>query len=291
MVRAVLAPKSIEAQFIKRVRQRNDKGVVQQVLTQRRHSSTVRVCLCEDGRPGVGSCARSVKDGLRQLYEFWRVDLEVEVRVFSFMGDTTAMKELLMNGDLFYFAGVFKVPQGLNDAMRDGPLLHLLRERIQYNQCAFFGVCGGAMMAGENNHYGLPGLDIFDGITVQYDANVGAKEVTVATNAEANIIQMTTGCAIAFIMDATLVRGTSFTCIKNQSSWWQFAEQNTQEVQMIIDKKMNEWNPYYDEEGTLWWFNLRGYLSIRGQMYICSHGSPYARKVQRVPSHNDVHHV
>ena len=59
------------------------------------------------------------------------------------------MKELLMDADLFYFAGFvgIRAPPGLNDAMRNGHLLHLLRERVQYNCMGFAGVCGGAMLA------------------------------------------------------------------------------------------------------------------------------------------------
>ena len=281
MVRAVLAPKSIEKQFINRVSEGNDNGLVQIVLTHRRHSSTVRVCLCEDGRLGFRSCAPSVKDGIRALFSLWGVHLRVEVLNWSFMGVTTEMTQRLMSANIFYFAGLHQVPQGLNDAMRNGPLLHLLRERIQYNQCAFFGVCGGAKMAGKNNEYGLPGLDIFDGITVLYDANVRAREVQLATNAEAKIIQLTTGCALAFIMDATYSMGTSFTCLKNHAGWEDFAEQNTQEVQRIIALKMDEWKPYYDEDGT-WYFNLRGYMWILGEMWYCSRGSPY---LSRVPLH------
>ena len=58
-------------------------------------------------------------------------------------------------------------------------LVTLLQERIQYNHCAFFGVCGGAMMSGATNCYGLPGLDLFDGLTVKYDCNVSASAVSV----------------------------------------------------------------------------------------------------------------
>ena len=201
-----------------------------------------------------------MKKGIKELYSLWGVDLEVQIWHWSFMEETTEMIDRLMNADLFYFAGVHKIPQGLNHAMRNGPLLHLLLERIQYNQCAFFGVCGGAMMAGKNNPYGLPGLDIFDGITVQYDMNVGASiDYLVATNAEAQIMQMTTGCALAFVMDAKVLRGTSFACIKNHAGWWPVAQRNTREVQSIIDMKKNDWTSYHDEDGQ-WWFNLQGII-------------------------------
>ena len=59
MVRAVLAPKSIEDQFIKRVRDGNDHCLVDQVMVPTR-GPAMRACLCEDGRPGIVSCASPV---------------------------------------------------------------------------------------------------------------------------------------------------------------------------------------------------------------------------------------
>ena len=47
------------------------------------------------------------------------------------------MSDLLMDADLFYFAGGFygkqKIPADLDDAMRNGHLPHLLRDRVQHN--------------------------------------------------------------------------------------------------------------------------------------------------------------
>ena len=116
------------------------------------------------------------------------------------------MKELLMDADLFYFAGFLgiRAPPGLDDAMRNGPVLHLLRERVEYNYMGFVGVCGGAMLAGNVNCFGLPGLDLLNGIKVQYESNVAAAQVTVETNTERQIVQMTSGCALAFVMEETM---------------------------------------------------------------------------------------
>ena len=272
MVRAILAPKSLEEQFIKRVQSGHDQGLVKQVLTQMR-GSTFRVCLCEDGRPGMPSCASSVGRGLRSLYDSWGLAREVEVHTFSFMGDLATMTHLLTRADLFYFAGVHieVTAPSLNHAMRNRPLLHLLRECIQYNQCAFFGVCGGAALAGYRNDYDLPGLDIFDGLIVQYDANVSPGHVTVATNEEQGILQMTTGCALVFIMDEMQTIGISFPTIKNHTRWLHFAKLNSHQVQRIVDMKTIEWKGY-SYYGEPWWFNLRGYIWTGSDMYICRRG-------------------
>ena len=66
--------------------------------------------------------------------------------------DPAAMAELLMYADLFYFAGVHCVPPTLNGAMKAKSLVNLLRERIQYNQCGYFGASTGAIMAGATSH-------------------------------------------------------------------------------------------------------------------------------------------
>jgi hypothetical protein len=79
----------------------------------------------------------------------------------------------------------------------------------------FVWVCGGAMLAGNGNNLGLPGLDHLNGIHVQYESNVAAAQVTVETNAERQIVQMTSGCAVAFVMDEAMQMGIGFTCTKN----------------------------------------------------------------------------
>ena len=170
------------------------------------------------------------------------------------------MSELLRRADLFYFAGVFTVPPTLKYAMLNGPLFNLLRERVQYGQCSFFGVCGGALLSGQQNSYDLPGLDIFDGLSVRYDANVSANQVTVHSNVDTGVLHMTTGCAIVFIMEhAGQNSAISFATIQNHTQWWRFAAENTRRLQRIIDAKMTDWKPYSnnDEE---WCFNLRGYI-------------------------------
>ena len=276
MVRAILAPKSPEAQFIKRVQQGNDRGLVRAVLAPHiGHNSVVNVCLCEDGRRGVQSCWQSVQEGLQNLYALWGMTVRCEISHFSFLDtdrDPDAMADVLNRADVFFFAGVHSVHPELKDAMLKpaGPtrqsLVTLLRERIQYNHCAFFGVCGGAMMSGATNYYGLPGLDLFDGLTVKYDSNVSAHAVSVDTSYEARLLQMTTGCALALVLTKEDVSGISFTTVKNQAQWWNFAESNTTEVQRLVQRKCEDWETY-EYNGDWWYFNLRGFIFFENRMY------------------------
>ena len=80
------------------------------------------------------------------------------------MGETAGA---LKAADILYFAGVH-VPlhPALGRFMSTGFLVALLRQRIQYNWCAYFGVCGGAAMAGAANPYNLPPSDFCDGAIV-----------------------------------------------------------------------------------------------------------------------------
>ena len=131
------------------------------------------------------------------------------------------MSDLLMDADLFYFAGGFygkqKIPADLDDAMRNGHLPHLLRDRVQHNGMGFFGVCAGAILAGNGEtRIGLPGFDFLNGFQIQYDSSGSAGAATVNTNADRRIVQMTSGCALAFVMDETMQLGIAFTCVNKQ---------------------------------------------------------------------------
>ena len=97
----------------------------------------MRVRLCEDGKHGGPSSAESVRQGIECLYSFWETPAAVEIVAFSFLAQPACMKELLMDADLFYFAVFFGAPPGLDDAMRNADLLHLLRERVQCNCMGF----------------------------------------------------------------------------------------------------------------------------------------------------------
>ena len=111
--------------------------------------------------------------------------------------------------------GIFKPRPDLGDAMRNGPLLRLLRDLVQRNSIAFYGVCGGACVAGHGSYRELPGLDLLNGIQVQYDSSMPADGANVETNAERGIVQMTGGCALVFVKDQTQSKAVCFPCVKN----------------------------------------------------------------------------
>ena len=141
----------------------------------------------------------------------------------------------LTEANLFYFCGIWEMSEVLRHALRVSPLVEHLRARIQYNQMSFFGVCGGAMMAGANTQYGCPGLDLFD-------SNGGAAKVK--TNFEDQVMQMTTGCALAVVMTYDNLAASSFITIKNGSQWLEFAASNTEAMQSLASKAAEGWKTY-----------------------------------------------
>ena len=105
MVKAVLAPKSIEDWFIRRVGQGYDEGLVEEVLTPV-GTDILRVCLCMDGRSGASSHV-SVLAGLKKLFDGWGVSVQIEISSFTFVctdpAHEAAMMQLLNEANLFYF--------------------------------------------------------------------------------------------------------------------------------------------------------------------------------------------
>ena len=218
------------------------------------------MCLCEDGRAKYESVAKTIRCWLQTLYQMWHLSVEIEIERFSFGGDPVMMGHLLKRSDLFYFAGVFEIDPDVQRKMRHGPLLPLLQDLIRYNQITFFGVCGGAILAGAGENYGVPGLDIFGGCTVRYDFNAAAKHVAVDTNAQQRIIQITSGCGVVVIMDPVVQIGVSFPTVKNHRKWWDFADQSTLQLKKVIALKVSEWQPCSHGE-VVWYFNIMGMIS------------------------------
>ena len=271
MVRVILSPKSIERQFMKRVAMGFDRGIVREVLGPEEITTKpiVRVAFCEDFRGSHTSSRLTVQANLSTLYKSFGIRAEVHVSVFSFLAtDQDAMRDLLRNADLFYFAGVHVVPATARLAMEQSGFVELLRERVQYNSCAYFGVCGGATMAGCDNVYSLPGLDFFDGVSVMYDAHISPAMASVRTSYESQLLQITSGCALALVATIGSVQGCSFPTIKNATQWLDFANQNTEEVNIFLARKVLEWKLYRTENQLEWYFNLRGLININGRMYI-----------------------
>ena len=109
------------------------------------------------------------------------------------------MLSLLEVSHLFYFAGVHELHK-LREIQHNSILIQTLRERVQYNDIAYYGVCGGCLMFGADNYYNVTPLDLLDGLIVDYHSCVGADNARCTdANADRFRLWMATGVAIAFL--------------------------------------------------------------------------------------------
>ena len=240
MVKFLSLAKTIEEQCVKRFTQRFDGGLVAQILMPRVEASVVNVAVCQDGRGREVSFDMNLQKHLQTLYAYWGYAVEVRVYPFSFVADVHLMMDVLLDADIFYMAGVFEVPKLWIYMTKPGGCSHCLVEtlqaRVQYNSLAFIGVCGGAVISGASNHYGLQPLDLLQGTTIRYDSNCNAKSVNVMTTTQE--FQLTTGCAFAIYLWQDTRKSVSFLVVKNAGQWWPFAEHNSIALEEALVQKV-----------------------------------------------------
>ena len=149
-------------------------------------------------------------------------------------------------------------------------LIYRLRERVQFNEISFFGIREGAQIASYiQNDFGVPPLDLFNGVDVHYEQCTGPGAMV--PSGTQSKIHMTSGVACLLLLTKDRVVGQSITCIKNHYQWQAFAAQNTQLLQRLADAKAQEWTPYTNpEDSNIWQFNLRGYFHMHSNEFMSS---------------------
>ena len=101
MVRMMITPKSIEDQFIKKVKDwlgEDQRQMLYEVfkLPAERGVATVTVALCTDGRRFLDP--REIEAGLSKLFAALKIRIHgVEVVPFSFDGDSVQSNEAILN--------------------------------------------------------------------------------------------------------------------------------------------------------------------------------------------------
>ena len=207
------------------------------------------LAVCRDGDcdgyyGDLEAYAAGVAEHLKSLCDLMGLRAGIAIRIFSFMDDEHLMMATLRGCDIFYMAGIYRVSEQWAQASAQGPARRLAEEiqtRVQYNCMAFIGVCGGAKMSGSEPYYGLTPLDLLQGAAVRYDRNCSTAQVLTTPQ----VVQITTGCAVAMYMWQDRRQGICFHCVKkNADVWWPFAEQNTRALQDFVVHKCNtpqEW--------------------------------------------------
>ena len=130
----VLTPKSIEAQWVRRV---DGHDIAKQIiLPSGPPPEEFRVAICEDGKQAGCTSQVSVREHLENLFVHWNVRTKVVVDAFSFVGSNTKSDEVLLNCHMFYFGGIYDgcLTHAFRYAMRNSSLV---QSSVQRNR-----ICG-----------------------------------------------------------------------------------------------------------------------------------------------------
>ena len=268
MVCALLLSKAIEQQFVKRIEEGLDKGELRKMFEPAlRRNTNVKIAICQDGRSfQLHTYGRNFKFYLDALFQMWGYNNVVNTYDFSFEhGDVNDMFRLLVDVDVFIMGGVHNVSERWKERTRPGqeawPLLKELQARVQYNVLIYIGICGGAILSGNVNPYGLEPFDLFQGMRVRYDWNTTAKSV--GQHQDLAQIQITSGTGVAIHCWRQQRRGLVFSTVKNHRSWTRFAEDSSTRLTNAIECRANNPASFHFGGGKCWWYSLAGYAYSR----------------------------
>ena len=284
MVKILLTPKSFEEQLVKKITGNWDDGIVRSILVNDRIAASRRVivAVCNDGdHGGPGYDLAVLEKHIKMLYSGWDIDLDVDLRRFSFVGMIGSVRDvshqdqmiqLLNDTDVFYMGGIYgNASESWKNMTRPGGrshcLVELLRARVQYNCIAYVGVCGGAMLAGSVNYYGLTPLDLLQGLKVEYHSNCSAGSLESLQLPQTGEVHFATGGAIGICLWHTTHRVICFPCIKNGTSWVQFCERNAAAAAATLRWKVASPDRFLDDRNEFWFYSLAGYL-YRGNAWL-----------------------
>ena len=274
MVRIALLPKPPDRYLARNVTTRNyDAGLLAELLRPNKHDQpVVSIAVCQDGR-GDWNFQHELKLEriFQSLFDHWSQEwghrYRVVIHPFSFLEDTTRGLDVLRLADVFYMCGIFH--NNLSDhwrlRMERGGASHRLvlaiSELVQYNVLGYVGVCGGAYLAGATYPCKFTTLDLLLGTNVHYDSSVNPVNVSVISNPETDLVQITTGCGILIIIKPGIRQVICFPTTKNSAQWLKFARENTLELQRLVERKAQQTFAYSDETGNPWWFRLDGTIN------------------------------
>jgi len=265
--------------------------------------SVVRIAICQDGR--IEACRSNLEfeaSYFEKLYweYLYRTDIAIQCYEFSFGGDLPQLLNELATTDIFLMTG-FSPGQRMSETLltafrtHDGganavvgtvangidtkfdplgiPLIdqvfRAVRDRVQYNDMAYMGVCGGAICAG--HMYLEPWrlgawrqLELFDfcmGVSLRYDSGMPPESCDPAVIC-ARVFQMTSGAGLAVHIERDIARASSFPCGKN-NSWVSWCRESTDRHQQIVEIIAREHasGPWYHPDVGYWRFRLNGTCS------------------------------
>ena len=254
-LRVVLSYTSFEIQCRKRILEGYDQGLIRNICEPRSAEKFchIVIALCRDyaaNWEGWNDPA-TLQTEFQTLYDAWTPNkYKVEIFNFSFKADVQCMMQLLNAATIFYMGGVHgdrRTTPIDADAQQVQQLIAMLKRKVHRSDIAYFGVCGGAMLAGRSTAFVHTPFDILEGTQVVYDV-VAAKKCERKTDAVKDIVQFTCGCAVAIMLTTDTCRAVCFPTIKNKAQWQPFAAANTLDMQEWLQVQTNtkfRWGPGY----------------------------------------------
>jgi len=167
----------------------------------------------------------TLRTHFQNLYNHWSPNkYEVEIVPFSFHDDPTRRESIMQllnapasgSATIFYMSGVHgqrgSIPIDASPT-HVAQLIAVLKRKVQQNEIAYIGICGGAKLAGKSTKYMHIPCDLLSGTNVIYDGGISAKMVEeVKTNVVKDVLHITTGCALAVVLTANSCCAVSFPC-------------------------------------------------------------------------------
>ena len=244
-IQVILTPKSLDIQLRKRIQDGYDLGCVKEICMPRKDIATIVIAHCRDYAiewSGHNDSATLTAE-FQQLYDHWIPGkYRVKIYNFSFKYEMNVLMELLNAATIFYMSGVHGQAghTPMNVATEHvQQIIAALKRKVQSNEIVYWGVCGGAMLAGKSTTFVHTPFNLLEGTNVFYDGGISAKSCEMKTHAAKNILQITTGCAIAVRLTTNKdsCRAVSFPCIKNKAQWHKFAAESTRALHEWLEVK------------------------------------------------------
>ena len=136
MVRIIFTPKSVENLWVDSV-QGEQQFAAEVLFRPGQYPKVYRIALCQDGNPwrGSSSLPDTIEKQFTELFKRWGVNADIKIHKFTFIDNTTEAYEVLVNCDMFYFAGIYcsKLPAPLTNVS----LVEILRGRVQCNELCY----------------------------------------------------------------------------------------------------------------------------------------------------------
>lgn len=271
VMRIILTPRGMNDPLVRALT--NDK-VASNLLPERKESKVVicqdgverkeiKVVICQDGwTPSLRVDVSKLQETtyLQKLFDNCFDGVRLRFENISFDdGDFVAN---LSDADIFYFKGfgggmaqvreIFSNPH-YQDSIRE------VARKVMYNQMVYFGVCGGAIVAGRDwigPDFGtVTFLDCLGGLSVRYTPSVPASSVQII-EWDDRLVEVTDGCGVAMHVEEGFARASCFIAVKKRkSTWWSYQEANTRKVQRQAEGFLTSFSRY-QHRGRLWWFRM-----------------------------------